>query len=128
MYALAVLLYELLTGTTPLDGDRLRGATLSEIQRLIVHEGRVRPSVRMAEAARKSISVTGPRTDPAARTTAASQGKSGADEVACLRRTDLPNLVLTLRGDLDWIVMRCLERDRRHRSDTVAALADDIGR
>jgi serine/threonine protein kinase len=103
VYALGVLLYELLTGTTPLEQPRLREAALGEIVRLIKEEEPPRPSTRLST--------------------------SGAlAKVAAARRTDPAKLSRLVRGELDWVVMRCLEKDRTRRYDTASALARDVER
>ena len=103
VYALGVLLYELLTGTTPL-GARLRAAPLSERLRLIREEEPPRPSTRLAQSAETLA------------------------DLAQRRRTEPARLRREVRGDLDWIVMRALEKDRTRRYDTAAALARDVER
>jgi serine/threonine protein kinase len=103
IYALGVLLYELLTGTTPLERPRLREAAFGEIVQLIKEEEPPRPSVRLST--------------------------SGAlAKVAAERRTDPAKLSRLVRGELDWVVMRCLEKDRTRRYDTASALARDVER
>ncbi len=103
VYALGVLLYELLTGSTPLGRDRLKSAALDEILRLIREEEPPRPSTRLSTAA----------TLP---------------EVATTRRTQLTQLGKVIRGELDWIVMKSLEKDRTRRYDTAIGLAKDVER
>jgi serine/threonine protein kinase/WD40 repeat protein len=105
VYSLGVLLYELLTGQPPLDPEKLNSAGVDEIRRQIREVEPARPSTRLA-------TLVGP-----ALTTMAS-----------LRGTDGPKFVSGIRGDLDWIVMRCLEKDRRRRYDSASALAEDIER
>jgi non-specific serine/threonine protein kinase/serine/threonine-protein kinase len=103
IYALGVLLYELLTGTTPLERLRLREAAFNEIVRLIKEEEPQKPSVRLST--------------------------SGAlAKVAAARKTDPAKLSNLVRGDLDWIVMKCLEKDRSRRYETAGTLARDIER
>jgi tetratricopeptide (TPR) repeat protein len=103
IYALGVLLYELLTGTTPLEKGRLREAAFGEIVRLIKEEEPPRPSVRLST--------------------------SGAlAKVAAARKTEPAKLSKLMRGELDWVVMRCLEKDRTRRYDTASALAKDVER
>jgi serine/threonine protein kinase len=104
IYALGVLLYELLTGTTPFDRERLRAASFDELRRIIREEEPPRPSTR--------ISTLG-----AAAMTLSEQ-----------RRTDPRQLGQLLRGELDWVVMKCLEKDRSRRYQTAEALARDVGR
>jgi serine/threonine protein kinase len=101
VYSLGVLLYELLTGTTPLERSRLRQAALDEMVRLIEEEEPPQPSVRL------SSSDTLPK-------------------IAAARKTEPAKLSRLVRGEIDWIVMKCLEKDRSRRYDTASALARDI--
>ncbi|HZJ14818.1 MAG TPA: hypothetical protein VFD27_07205, partial [Chthoniobacteraceae bacterium] len=105
IYSLGVLLYELLTGHTPIDTATLQRAGVDEIRRLIREVDPPRPSLRV-----KTL-------DGAEMTTAAKR-----------RNTDPAKLPGTLRGDLDWIVMKCIEKDRARRYDTANCLALDLQR
>lgn len=98
VYALGAVLYELLTGATPLDSRQLRAAGYAELQRLIEEQTPALPSQR----------VTGVNAPPAG-------SASGI-------------MARSLRGELDWIVMRCLEKDRARRYESAAALARDLER
>ncbi len=104
IYSLGVLLYELLTGTTPFDTTRLLRAGLSEMLRIIREDEPVRPSTRLS---------------------ALGDATAGIVE---RRDTDRRRLRTALRGDLDWIVMKCLEKDRSLRYASAIALAEDIER
>jgi serine/threonine protein kinase/tetratricopeptide (TPR) repeat protein len=104
VYALGVLLYELLTGTTPLEIERLRGAGYIELLRLIREEEAPRPSRRLS-----------------------SLGESAA-VLADRRSLDVRRLARALAGDLDWVVMKALEKDRDRRYGTPAGLAEDVDR
>jgi WD40 repeat protein len=104
VYALGVLLYELLTGTTPFDQERLRTAGYEEVRRIIREEEPPRPSTR--------VSTLGP----------------AAATVSGNRRSDPKKLGQLMRGDLDWIIMKALEKDRNRRYQTAMALAADVQR
>jgi serine/threonine protein kinase/tetratricopeptide (TPR) repeat protein len=104
VYALGVLLYELLTGTTPLAGKRLQDVGYAELQRLIREEEAPRPSTRLS-----------------------SLGDS-ATLLAGNRGLDVKRLAQLLAGDLDWIVMKALEKDRNRRYDSPGSFAEDVER
>lgn len=102
IYALGALLYELLTGMTPLGIAASRRASLAEIVRVICREEPARPSVRLA--------AMGPE----------------LSEIAGRRGTDARRLIASVRGDLDWISMKALEKDRSRRYETAQGLAADV--
>src|SRR5262249_38316553 len=104
IYALGVLLYELLTGTTPLDRERFKAAGYDEIRRIIREQEPARPSTR--------VSTLG----------------AAAATISASRQTDPPGLCRLFRGELDWIVMKCLEKDRNRRYETAASLVADVQR
>ena len=112
VYALGVLLYELLTGTTPFDPDTLQKAGFDEMRRIIREVDPPRPSVRIAERETRSA-------EPKTKT------KTGSRSVSVFRS---PFRVPRSALELDWVVMRCLEKDRNRRYDTANGLARDIER
>jgi serine/threonine protein kinase/tetratricopeptide (TPR) repeat protein len=103
-YALGVLLYELVTGTTPLERDRIRESAFGEVLRRIREEEPQPPSVRLSGS---------PDALPA---------------IAARRGTEPARLVKLVRGSLDWIVLRALEKDRTRRYETANGLARDVQR
>jgi WD40 repeat protein/serine/threonine protein kinase len=105
IYSLGVLLYELLTGRTPLDAKELLAVGLDELRRTIREKDPLRPSTRLRSLIEEE------------KTTAAKR-----------RGVDVPKLIHLLSGDLDWIVMKCLEKDRTRRYETANGLAADIQR
>ncbi|MBX9623740.1 MAG: serine/threonine protein kinase, partial [Gemmataceae bacterium] len=105
VYALGVMLYELLTGTTPIDPAAARTAGYDELRRMIREDEPPRPSARLS-------------------TLAAAAGPTVADR----RGADPGRLARQVRGELDWVVMKCLEKDRNRRYDGAGALAADLQR
>ena len=103
--ALGVLLYELLTGKTPLDSKELLRAGVDELFRRIREEDAVAPSKRISSLERDELKT-----------------------LAQTRRIDPVHFPAIIRGDLDWIVMKAVEKDRTRRYDTCGALAADIQR
>jgi non-specific serine/threonine protein kinase/serine/threonine-protein kinase len=104
VYSLGVLLYELLTSSTPFSSRQLRSAAYAEIQRIIREVDPPKPSTRLSD-----------NTETLGR-------------VAAQRKTEPRRLGTIVRGELDWIVMKALEKDRQRRYETASGLAADIGR
>jgi serine/threonine protein kinase len=118
IYSMGVLLYELLSGTTPFDPSRMRSAGYEEIQRIIREDEPPRPSTRVTKGSAKTQQAG----------TSLKPGSQSAEQIAKHRRTDPQTLRRQLSGDLDWIVMKAMEKDRTRRYQTAGALAEDIRR
>ncbi len=104
VYAVGVLLYELLTGATPFDSKRLRSAAFGEMQRIIREEDPPKPSTRI---------LTRPET---------------LDTVAQARSTQSAKLTSAVAGELDWIVMKAIDKDRSRRYESAGSMAADLQR
>lgn len=104
VYSLGVLLYELLTGTTPFSSMELRSAAFAEIQRIIREVEPPKPSTRL------------------------NQNSATIASIAAKRHTEPKRLGTLVRGELDWIVMKALEKDRQRRYETANGLAMDVRR
>jgi len=104
IYSLGVLLYELLTGTTPLTHKLMKEAAYAEILRMIKEEEPPRPSKRLSDSGVALVSIS------------------------AQRHMEPAKLTKQVRGELDWIVMKCLEKDRNRRYESASALAADVQR
>src|SRR5207249_2672991 len=104
IYSLGVLLYELLTGSTPLTHKRMKEAAYAEILRMIKEEEPPRPSTRLIDSGEALASIS------------------------AQRHTEPAQLAKLVRGELDWIVMKALEKDRNRRYESASAFAADVQR
>jgi eukaryotic-like serine/threonine-protein kinase len=104
IYSLGVLLYELLTGSTPLTRQRMKEAAYAEILRMIKEEEPPKPSTRLSDSGEALASIS------------------------ANRHTEPAKLTKLVKGELDWIVMKTLEKDRNRRYETASALAADVQR
>src|SRR3989441_2118075 len=105
IYSLGVLLYQLLAGCTPFDAKELVASGIDAMRKTIREKEPVRPSTRLATLKGEELTTTAKR-----------------------RSADAPKLIHLLKGDLDWIVMKCLEKDRARRYETANGLTLDIQR
>jgi serine/threonine protein kinase len=103
IYALGVILYELLTGLRPFDSQRMQQAAMDEVVRILREEEPPRPSTRLSSS-------------------------ESLPSLAAVRQTEPKRLTAMMRGELDWVVMKCLEKDRNRRYETANGLARDVQR
>jgi serine/threonine protein kinase len=107
VYSLGVLLYQLLTGTPPFDKERFRKSSVEEVKRIIREEDPPKPSTRLSTLGETDVAL---------------------DTLAERHHTDLHTLTRELSGELDWIVMKAMEKDRNRRYESASDFAKDVQR
>jgi len=105
VYSLGVLLYEILTSLTPFDQESLVNSGVANMRKTLLNKPHPKPSSRLAEVPEKDAAI-----------------------LASARRSVFPKLVSAIRGDLDWVVMKALKKDRNQRYQTANCLASDLKR
>jgi len=122
IYSLGVLLYELLTGSTPFDAQQLMASGLDAMRKTIREKEPQRPSTKLSQTL-LAADVRRLQSPPSDKPTTEEEVRASSRRLLRVKET-----ITALRGDLDWIVMKCLEKDRSRRYETANGLAADLKR